>query len=82
MFGYYENFGCGRGMGRGGGFGFRHGCFRRGMGRGVGLFGPGSIGETEIEALKRYREHVDLRKKDLEAEIRYIDEKIASLDTR
>jgi hypothetical protein len=81
--------GCGRGMRRGGGFGFGRGSsgfrqgrglgFRGGPGRDPGLSGPSFLGEGDLDLLKRYRDHLDLRKKDIEAELKSVDEKIASL---
>lgn len=81
MFGYYDDFGRGRGIGResrsgrGGAFGYRRcGGFGRGMGR-----GPGFFGESEIETMKCRRDRLDLRKREIEEELKYIDEQIASL---
>lgn len=90
MFGYYDDFGYGRGMGagrgmgfgygRGRGFGRGNGCgLRYGMGRGFGGFGAGLFGESEPERLKLYRDHLEVLKKDLDAGLKYIDDRIQSL---
>lgn len=74
MFGYSEH-GCRGGSGMHEGEGFGHG---------FGLFFeeedfPASKG-LQVEFLKRKRDHLELRKKDIDAEIKYIDEKIGSLE--
>ncbi len=91
MYGYYDDFGYGRGMGRGRGMGFGYGhgagyChgpgygFGSGLGRGFGRFFGGLFGESEVETLKRYRDRLVLHKKDLEAELKYVDDRIQSLE--
>ena len=77
MYGNYEHHGCkgGRGMHRGEGFGF---------GQGFGEFFeeedfPHSK-ELQVEALKRKKDHLELRKRDIDLELKYIDEKIKSIE--
>ena len=36
--------------------------------------------ELEVESLKRKKEHLELRKRDIDLELKYIDEKIKSLE--
>lgn len=88
MFGYYDDYGYGRGIGVGG-FGFGRGrgsgfCYGHGLGlgrgRGFGWLGLPFFGGSEVESLKRYRDRLELHKKDLEAEIKYINERIESLE--
>lgn len=90
MFGYYDDFRYGRGMGRGRGMGFGYGrrrgfgqgygCgFRYGMGRGLGGFDAGLFGESGTERLKLYRDQLEVLKKDLDAELKYVDDRIQSL---
>ncbi len=88
MFGYYDDFGYGRGMGRGRGMGFGNGrgrgfgqgCgFGYGMRRGLGGFDSGLFGESDTERLKLYRDQLEVLKKDLDAELKYIDDRIQSL---
>lgn len=91
MFGYYDDLGYSRGMGggRGMGLGYGHGrgscqghgfglCY--GVGRGFGRFGGPFFGESEAETLKRYRDRLELHKKDLDAEIKNVNERIESLE--
>ncbi len=76
MFGYYEHPCEGRGwMHSGEGFGMRH------------WFGHFSEAEDfpyskemELEFLKRKKDHLELRKRDIDLEIKYIDEKIKSYE--
>ncbi|MGC8595934.1 MAG: hypothetical protein ACP5US_10755 [Candidatus Kryptoniota bacterium] len=86
MFGYYEDFGYGRGgfgLGRGRGYGSGF-CYGRGLGlgrgRGFGWFGLPFFGGSEVESLKLYRDRLELHKKDIEAEIKYVNERIESLE--
>jgi len=60
-----------------------------GFGRGFGFWqnspGPwwnvwGSPGMSEVEWLKRYKDHLELVKKDIEAEIKAVDERIQALE--
>ena len=89
MFGYYDDSGYGRGMGRVGGFGRGGGlglrrCRVFGFGRDMGsrfrLFGPAVFGQSEIEVLKRHRDRLEFHKNEIEVEIKSVDEKIKSLE--
>ncbi len=82
-------FGRGMGFGRGGGFGYGRG---NGFGRGSGGYGYGAgygIGRawggypynvSELEWLKRYKEHLELRMKDFAMEIKSVEERIRELE--
>ncbi len=81
MYGNGFGFGFGRGRGFGGGFGFGGG---RGAGFGFGRrFWAGDYaGISEIEWLKRYKEHLELRMKDFAVEIKSVEQRIAELEGR
>ncbi len=83
-------FGRGMGFGRGGGFGYGYG---RGNGYGVGYgFGRGAgfglrrfwgdypYNVSELDWLKRYKEHLELRMKDFAMEIKSVEERIRELE--
>lgn len=77
-------FGFGRGRGCRGGMGM-HGTEGWGMGPGyTGHFAPGWAyppdKETELAMLKRYRDRIELRKKELEAELEMLDKRIKELE--
>jgi len=75
--------GSGMGFGLGHGGGYCHGPhfgFGYGLGRGFGRFFGGLFGGDEIETLKRYRDRLELHKKDLEAELKYVNERITQLE--
>ena len=71
MFGMYR--GMGYCHGSGGGY-----CLGRGFGFGPWLDRPLSL-QDEAAWLKRYRDHLQLRQKELEAELKAVEERIASL---
>ncbi len=82
-------YGNGFGFGRRGGFGFGNG-FGGGRGQGYGLgrgfgFGRNSwvndfSAYSELEWLKRYKEHLELRMKDFAVEIKSVEQRIAELE--
>ncbi len=71
--GYRHGFGRGNGFGRGGG---------RGMGFGRFAFDENIATPygSELETLKRYKEHLELRRKDLDSEIIAIERRISELE--
>ncbi len=87
MYGNGFGFGYGRrggfGYGRGGGYG-RGAGFGRGAGLGLGFgrgfWGADYAGLSELDWLKRYKEHLELRMKDFAVEIKNVEQRIAELE--
>lgn len=82
MFAYYDDFGYGSGWGcgRGSHHGDCHGGYGFGLGRSFGRLGGSPFGESDVEMLRRYRDRLELHKKEIEAEIKSVDEKISALE--
>ncbi len=80
-FGYGRRggFGGGRGAGFGAGFGFGRGA---GYGFGRGFWANDFAGLSELDWLKRYKEHLELRMKDFAVEIKSVEQRIADLEGR
>ena len=77
MYGNYEQHGCrgGRGMHKGEYHGSEHG-----FGRFLEQEDFPYSKELEVESLKRKKEHLELRKRDIDLELKYLDEKIKSIE--
>ena len=77
MYGNYEQHGCrgGRGMHKGECHGSEHG-----FGRFLEQEDFPYSKELEVESLKRKKEHLELRMRDIDLELKYIDEKIKSIE--
>ena len=74
--GFGAGYGYGRGNGSGAGFGF-------GRGAGFGLrrfWGDSPYNVSELDWLKRYKEHLELRMKDFAMEIKSVEERIRELE--
>jgi hypothetical protein len=76
MYGNYEQ-GCrgGKGMRSGGCHGSEHG-----FGRFLEQEDFPYSKELRVESLKRKKEHLGMRKRDIDLELKYIDEKIKSIE--
>jgi hypothetical protein len=72
--GYGQGFGYGFGGGPGRNFGMRH----RGFGAGYADFEYPVV--NELDAFKRYKDHLELRRKDLDAEIDAVNNRISDLE--
>ena len=80
---YYDDCGYGRRMGGGRGFGHRHchgGDVGPGYGKRVSRSSGALFGESEVEVLKLYRDRLELEKKDIEIELKSVDESIRSFE--
>ncbi|RME00968.1 MAG: hypothetical protein D6814_02490 [Calditrichaeota bacterium] len=78
MFGFGAGRGCRGGMGMMG-----RGGWEMAEGYGWPYWGWGQLPfskETEIEMLKRYKDRLELRKKEIDAEIKSIEERIKTLE--